>query len=252
MKKFTLTVLFILAAFTTFAQQISETPAPYAQRKFFDSTSYIIPLLVRAALKAAPEMKRSDAARRVADLDLKMAKNEILKQFYINGNYNYGSSEGNLINAVQGSSLNAFANNGKALYLVGINLNISLEQLFGGIHQRVEKQKSVVDEVNAERATNETAIRVKIITLYNALVLSKKLFEHSEDALQSANVNKELVDKQFKNGEIKVTDQMASNDLYSRAVVDEQTAKSNYQLNVLLMEEAIGMKLNQFIYDYVK
>jgi len=251
MKTTLLTILLISITAATFAQQGTAMPTVYEQQKFFDSTSYVLPLLIKAAIKNAPEIKRADAARKIADIDLKQSKNEILKQFYINGNYNYGSTP-NYINAVQTSSFNAFNQNGRALYLVGINLNISLEQMFGGIHQRVTKQKLVMEEVQAESREAESALRIKIITYYNALVLSKKLFEQAEDALQSAYVNKQLVDKQFKAQEVKVTDEMSANDLYSRAVVDEQQAKSTYQLNVMLLEEAIGMKLNQFINDNIR
>jgi outer membrane protein TolC len=250
MKIFTFLICFWCLAFASFGQSGNITPA-YAQRKFFDSSDVVLPVLINVAINASHEVKKATYARAVAENDLKQSKNEILKSFYFNGNYNYGSGSNSILN-VQQNQFNAFAKSGSALYLVGFNMNITFEQIFGGISKRVNKQKLVVDEASEDAKIQETAVRVKIITLYKTLLLSKILYDHAEDALQTANVNKSLVDKQLRAGEVKLTDQMAANDLYARTLADREQAKSNYQLNVMLLEEAIGMPLNQFIKDNVK
>ena len=243
--------LVALSLIVSFASGQPPAPSAGAQHKFFDSTSYVLPILIKVALTVAPEMKRQAAMKKVAENDLKQSKNEILKSFYVNGNYNYGSTP-NSISGVQTSQFNAFNQNARALYLVGVNLNLSFEQIFGGIRTRIDKQKLIVEEAVQGAKADENTIRVRIITLYNALRLSKVLYGHAVDALQTAAISKSLVDKQLKAGELKITDQMASGDLYTRAETDLETTKSNYQLNLLLLEEAIGMPVNQFIVDYVK
>lgn len=251
MKRFLFLSIFAFIFSFSFAQQ-AMMPVEYAQKKFFDSSATVLPLLINAALKNAPEMKKQESMKNVAAIDLKLAKNEILKQFYINGNYNYGSTSGSAITGIQNSQFNAFSRGGSAIYLVGLNLNLSFEQLFGGIGSRIKKQKLIVEQTDVETTITESSVRIKVITLYKGLLLSKILYDHSVDALQTAYVNKNLVDKQFRSGEVKVTDQMASNDLYARAVTDMEQTKSNYQLNLLLLEELIGMPFNQFVKENIK
>ena len=250
MKKSLILLAFTFVASLTFAQD-NTIPDARAQKKFFDSSAVVLPILIKVAITNAPEVKRLQATRKIADVDYKISKNEVLKQIYLNANYNYGSTQSE-INGVQTRQINAFSSGGSAIYLVGLNVTFSLEQMFGGISSRINKQKLVVEQAKEDNLAGEGSIRVKIITLYNALLLSKVLYDHAEDALQTAYVNRNLVDKQFKANEVKVTDEMASNDLYARAQTEREQTKSNYQLNLLLLEEAIGMPVNQFIKDNVK
>jgi outer membrane protein TolC len=258
MRKYTLTILSVFFTSILLAQ---DSPPPLQKhKKFFDSTQYVLPRLISVASKVDPENARQLAVKKIGYNDLRQNKSEILKSFAFISNYSYGSiptylnTTGTTSDVIQspGASLNAFSQTARALYTIGFGFNISFEQVFGGIRNRIEKQNLVIEENNADTVIEKKALRIKIITQYQALLLAKILFDHSQDALQTAYVNKTLVDKQFANHEAKVTDQMTAQDLYEKAVTDSEQSKSNYTLALLIMEESIGMTVNAFINAYIK
>jgi outer membrane protein TolC len=252
----------ILSIFISSVLLAQDSPPPLQKhKKFFDSSEYVLPILINVASRVDPENARQQAIKKIAYNDLRQDKSEILRSFAFISNYSYGSiptylnsttTSSNVVVQSPGASLNAFSESARALYTVGLGFNISFEQLFGGIHNRIDKQKLVIEENNADTVIEKKALRIKIITQYQALLLAKILYDHAEDALQTAYVNKTLVDKQFTNHEAKVTDQMTAQDLYEKAVTDSEQTKSNYRLALLIMEESLGMTVNAFINAYIK
>ena len=215
---------------------------------FFTAPDKVLPRLYVAAAKHSAALARLDARKGVANEDLKLSRKHLLNIVSVVSSYNYGSLPYFATADVNGGSRPAFVTNpfsqgARAVYTVGMNLVMPLDML-AGRRSTVHRQELIVTEAEAERNDAEMQVRIKVIEQYQALTLAHTVVQHYQDALQSANVNKKITDKRFREGEIKVDEQLNAIDFYNRAVLTEAEAKSKYQTALLLMENMIGGPIN--------
>jgi len=216
------------------------------QKNFFDSSEVVLPILYNAAIKNATSLEILDISKQSAYDDLALAKKELLRNISFNTGANYGntntslSNQGGVVVPVYGT----IGNRSNTSYSAGVSMGINLEQLLGGRRLRLHRQQLAIDQVEVNKKAGERAIRQQVINLYQNLVLSRTVLAHSEDALQSALVNKNLAEKQFQQGEILVNVQMGINDMYTSTVLARDQAANNYKTTLLLLEELIGMPVS--------
>lgn len=224
------------------------------QDRLFKSPETVLPLLYEAAISHSAVIERLDAAKQVADEDIKLARKKILNSFSVGASYNYGTlpyftttGSGGNIDPVK-SQLNAFTLPARAQYNTGVNMIVPLEAL-SSRRNLVHKQELLVQQAAAERKVGESEIRREVIILYQDLTLAKANLQHYQDAVQSASISKKLADTKFRGGEIQVDEQMAAMDLYSKAILAQEEAKNKYQTSLLLLEDLVGTPLNQLLSD---
>ena len=215
---------------------------------FFNVPEKVLPRLYEAAAKHSADLARLEARKGVANEDLKLSRKHVLNMVSVVSNYNYGSLPYFATADANGSSRPAFVTNpfsqgARAVYTVGMNLVVPLDMV-AGRRSTVHRQELMVTQAEAERDDGEMKIRTAVIEQYQALTLARIVMQHYRDALQSANVNKKIADKKFREGEIKVDEQITAIDFYNKAVLAEAEAKSKYQTAVLLMENMIGGFIN--------
>jgi outer membrane protein TolC len=250
MKKTILAFLFTFSLISCFSQDTTIHPENI-QVSFFDSSDAVLPQLIKAALKNAPAMAILNTGKQTAENNLRLSKKEFLKDFNLQGGYNYGN-----INTVfpntDGQSVPVFYDGSRirSTYTAGVGVGINLEQLFGGKKLRVEKQRLSIQQSEAELKEGEKEIRRQVITLYQQVKLSKAVLQHTQDALQTAYVNKTLAEKQFKEGNMQVNEQMTTNQLYTTALLAAEQAKNTYQTNLMLLEEMVGIPVLPLLSTY--
>ncbi|MDX5421013.1 MAG: TolC family protein [Hymenobacteraceae bacterium] len=216
------------------------------QEVFFNSPDVALPLLIDAAARNSAEVEVLEASNQIAQDQLSLEKKELLRGVRLHSAYSYGSMV-NVFDREALNNLNAFSQDARSMYTVGVSIGYSLEQLFGGRRLRVHQREMQLKQVEAQRRIGERDLRKEIIALYQELKLARKVLEHSQEAMQSANVSKNLAERQFRSGQIKVDEQMAVNELYSNAFLAHEQAKSKYQTALLYLEEAIGMTIENLM-----
>jgi len=215
------------------------------QDKFFKNPEQALPLLINAAIKNSYEMTRVDYQSEMAKQQLKLTKKQIF------GGVSLGTGIG------YGTRLNGFGDNNSAVinpfnlpafasYTVGLNAGISLMNIIGRKHQ-IRVGELTIKQIEEDRNIGERAIRQNVITAYQNLSLAKIVLDNSQEALQTALVSRNIATKQFREGDIQVVDQMSVNQMYNAAAVQQKQAQNNFQTSVLLLEEMIGMKLNNLM-----
>lgn len=250
MKKAILAFLLTFSLTFCFSQDTT-THLANMQVSFFDSSDAIIPVLIKAALKNAPQMAILNTGKQTAENNLRLSKKEFLKDFNLQGGYNYGN-----INTVfpntDGQSVPVFYDGSRirSTYTGGVGVGINLEQLFGGKKLRVEKQRLAIQQSEEEIKEGEKEIRKQVITLYQQVKLSRVVLQHTQDALQTAYVNKTMAEKQFKEGNMQVSEQMTTDQLYTTALLAAEQAKNSYQTNLMLLEEMVGIPVLPLLSTY--
>jgi len=219
---------------------------------FFDSSDVVIPILIRAALKNAPQMAVLVIEKQTAENGLELAKKEFLREVNLHTGYNYGN-----INTIMPHNDNqpipAYYSGSQARYsyYAGIGIGVSLEQFFGGRKLRTDKQRLAIQQSEAEIKEGERLIKNQVISLYQNVKLARVTVQHTQDALQTAYVNKTMAEKQFKEGSIQVSQQMTADQLYTNALLSAEEAKNKYQTNLYFLEALVGIPVLPLLSPYL-
>ncbi|PIQ20308.1 MAG: hypothetical protein COW65_15745 [Cytophagales bacterium CG18_big_fil_WC_8_21_14_2_50_42_9] len=239
MKKIVFSLILALNGLVVFGQTKTSSANNW-QDKFFKNPETTLPLLINAATKNSYELHRIDAQSQMAQEQLKLTKKQIYSNVSLGSGVGYGTRLGNFSD-VNGVNIRPYKN-----YNVGINAGISLTNILGRKHQ-IKMGELSIQQIEDDRNLGERTIRQNIISAYQNLSLAKVVLDNSQEALQTALVSKNLATKQFREGDIQVVDQMSVNQMYNSAVVQQKQALNTFQTSVLLLEEMIGMKLNDLM-----
>jgi len=251
MKKILLAILFVPAMLVGFSQQKQVQPGK-TQMAFFDSSDLVIPVLIRAAIRNAPQMAILSTEKQTAENSLELSKKEFLRDVNLHTGYNYGNI--NTImphNDIQPVSTFYNGNQARYSYYAGIGIGINLEQFFGGKKLRNDRQKLAIQQSEAEIKEGEKEIRNQVISLYQNVKLARVVVQHTQDALQTAYVNKTMAEKQVQEGNMQVSEQMTANQLYTNALLAAEEAKNKYQTNIFLLEELVGIPVLPLLNPYL-
>ncbi|RZK24760.1 MAG: hypothetical protein EOO56_00125 [Hymenobacter sp.] len=253
MMRTALPLLLLLASGQVGYSQTAPTGAagntPDALQTFFTAPEQVLPRLYEAAIAHSGEIERLEALRNVANEDVLLAKKHILNTIALSGGYTYGTLP-YFATAESVSSpvylANPFGLGARAQFTTGVGIVAPLDVL-ASRRTNIRRQEHVVDQTIAQRKSQETIIRQQVIIQYQTLVLARATQQASQEGLQSANIGKKIADKRFKDGDIQIDEQMAAQDLYTRAVLAQEEARNRYQTAQLLLEDLIGTSINNIM-----
>jgi outer membrane protein TolC len=234
------------------ASAAQTTPPDNNLRTFFSAPELVLPKLYEAAIIHSGEISRLDASRSVAEADVKLARKRLLNMLALTGSYTYGTlpyfataqtnTGPNSEPVPPVYQVNPFNLGARAQFSIGAGFVVPIDML-ATRRTTINRQNFVVDQAVAQRTSQEAAIRQMVIVQYQALALARATQQNAQEALQSANVSKQIADRRFKQGEIQVDDQMAAMDYYSKAQLGYEEARNRYQTAQLLLEDIIGMPI---------
>ena len=242
-------VLLLLLAWVGPARgQSAPAKAENGTALFFNSPDLVLPRLYEVAIQHSAEVARLEAGKAIASEDIRLAKKRTLNMFSVSSSYVYGTlpyfATADATTPIY--QLNPFNQGARAQYSLGVNATVPMDVLFGR-RSTVHRQELMLDQAVAARNVQESAIREIVIKQYQALVLARVTMQNYQEALQSAGITKRLADKKFKEGEIQVDEQIVAIDFYNKAVLAETEARNKYQTALFLMENLIGMSINNFM-----
>jgi outer membrane protein TolC len=245
MKRTIITLFLSLQVLLVLGQNEPTQPEDPMER-FFSSSDYALAMLYDAATKYAAEIERADASKIIAAEEIKTSKTQILSGISLGTNYSYGTwmRFNNIEQPVD--PWNAFSMPARSNYSIGLNMSFPLLN-FVNRRSEITKREMGLKQAEADRKQVERQIRQEVIMLYQQLVLAREVLQNYQDAYQSANINKELAEKRFREGSIQVDEQIAALDYHSKASLALQEAKNTYTTNLLLLEERIGTTINTLI-----
>ncbi|WP_207432159.1 TolC family protein [Sabulibacter ruber] len=245
MKKITLAILLAFQGMLVMAQSGTTQEATDWEKKLFNS-EYALPILTEAAITNAAELENADAAKLQAIEQKKIIRKNFYSGFSINSAYTYGSLGNYNLNGEPINSFNAFDAPLRARYNVGLSMSLPLGQLLSR-HNLIKNQELAIAQAEGSRKLAERAVRQRVITLYQNLVLAKSQLELQQQAYQSAVVTHKLAEKQFKSGEIQIDAMSTVQQAFTSSSAALKQAKVNYETQLLLMEDTIGMRLIDLI-----
>ncbi len=209
-----------------------------AQAPEFDSlltkafeTDELLPFLMDSALKYAPSIKRLQSNIEGLKENLSISKNLILSGVNANSSYNYGTNY-SAVSSQNGASL---TNSQSGFYNVGIGIQLPLNQFLNRKHI-LKAGQSQVEMAKSEKDIAAFDVKQAVIILYHQFKLAHKLVAVSSKNNRSAQINYAMMEKDFIQGQVTVTQLAAVTEIANKSVVEFETAVNNFQSVYMQLE----------------
>lgn len=128
-------------------------------------------------------------------------------------------------------------------YGMGLYMKLPLGDILNRKNQ-VKRASVELDEAIHLSKAQEEETRQAVIRLYEELLMRQKLLSIRSEALGNARVNAEMVEKEFRNGVIPVSEYVRISDIVSRAASEYEIEKKEFALSRLLLQDITGVIIN--------
>lgn len=237
----TLLISLVLALHTSLAiGQVKPGPSDAWQSVFFDSPAKALPILTEAAMKHSGAIKALEIDKALEQENIKLAKKVILNSFGVNAGYTYGNQIG--FGVANAGDPNQFRTFNASRYQAGVNFALPLGQVVSRGNQ-IKREQLNYQRAEALRQERELLLHQQIITLYQNVLLARKVLTLQQEAFVNTRTNYQLAEKQFRQGQVTLQELSGANSQLTAVSVAQESARSQYDTTFMLLEEVVGEKI---------
>jgi len=233
--------LFLLAG-------LSWSPVLRAQTTSADTPKdlYIPPMLelIDSALKHSAMAQYRTLDIEARKINLKSESIYWTRNLGLQADTRYGTFD-NFSTNNNGQSTTLFNSTSKQFnYGVGLYIKLPLGDVLNRKNQ-INHAKVELEQAKQLALAQDEDIRQTVIRKYQELLLRQRLANIRSTALGNARVNMEMVEKEFRNGVIPVTEYVRISDIVTRAEAEYEEAKTEFIAAKLSLEEMVGFSFSQ-------
>ena len=196
--------------------------------------------LIEAAIKHNPMVKFRNLGVDVKESLVKSEKNYWTRNFGIQADVEYGNLN-NSSYRLEENNPDVFSTSTTQFnHGVGVYLKFPIFDFINRKDQ-IKQAKIEVDQAKSMAEAQIEELRVLVINLYHNVLLKQKLLNIKSQNLGSARVNMEMVEKEFRNGVIPVTEYVRISDMTSKIQAEYETSKSEFILAKKILENTVGV-----------
>lgn len=245
MKKTVLTIIIIATVVTSYGNQL------LAQVSYKDSlaksNSIIFPpltTLIDSAIKNNAAVRFRQQNIDAKDASLKSEKNYWTRNFGLMAESRYGTFD-NYFYKTDGPSSDFYNSTNKQMnYMLGLYLKFPIVDMVDRKNQ-VKRATAELDQAKSLVEVQEQEIRQLVIRQYQDVLLKQRLVNIQSVALGNAKVNLDMVEKEFRNGQIPVSEFVRISDIVSRVETDYEKAKTEFITAKLILEDITGLSFSK-------
>lgn len=208
-----------------------------------DSVVIFPPLrdLIDSAISHHPGVRYRSFEVKVKESNLQTQQNSWTRNLGLQTDTRYGTFD-NFSSNDNGQSTTLLNTTNKQLnYGIGLYMKLPLYDLLNRKNQ-VKQAKNELEQARSLEEVQETEIRQMVIKQYQDALLRQRLLRIKAQNLGNARVNMEMVDKEFRNGIIPVSEYARISDIVFRAETDFESAKTEFITAKMILEEMVGFK----------
>lgn len=244
MRKLWFCLAFSLHATLALSQQTNSAPPETWQTVFFEMPTKALPLLTKAAIEHSAQLNALEVEKSINQLDVKLTKQKILDAVSFGGSYTYGNlSSVALADPLNSNQFNTFSS---SRYSTGVLLALPLGQIVGRGNQ-IRKEELNLRHTEAVRQDREDQIRQQLISLYQNVLLARKLLTIQQDAYVTVQTRYDLAERQFRQGQMLLADYSQAATTLTAAAVAQEAARNQYNTSFMLLEEVVGTKISSLM-----
>lgn len=201
-------------------------------------------VLIDSAVTNNPLVKFRDQQIIVNESKLKSKKVEWTRNLGIQGNIGYGNLYNSSTNTTDGIDPLPFATNRvETQYIGSVYINFPLYTAVDRKNQ-IKMARTEIDQANSMAEQQRLETRMLVIRQYNDLILAQRMMRIRARYMETARINMQMVEKEFSNGVIPVTELTRITEIATRAEADYESALTDFLTAYLVLEEIIGMRFN--------
>jgi len=208
-----------------------------------DSVVIFPPLsdLIDSAIKYHPGIRYREYEVKVKESNLISQQNNWTRNMGVQADSRYGTFDN--FSANDNGQFTTLLNttNKQFNYGFGVYMKLPIYDLLNRKNQ-LKQAKNEVEMARSLGEVQETEIRQMVIKQYQDALLRQRLIRIKAQNLGNARVNMEMVEKEFRNGIIPVSEYARISDIVYRAETDYELAKTEFITAKLLLEEIVGFK----------
>jgi len=232
-----------------FCQSLVFTTEGFAQsvRQFnmlTDDISTMIPpltVLIDSAVAHNPTLKSSDLQVIIKKYALKSDKNVWTKNLNLQADLRYGNFTNYATDNVDNIAVSTTRS--ELRYGVGGSVKFVVYDFLDRKNQ-IRMAKTEIDLANSIFEEKKSELRKIVILQYNDLILKQRLMKLSSKNIETAKINMQLVEKEFLNGVIPMTEYARISGTVSDSEVSFENARMDFLSAYMILEEIVGMKFN--------
>lgn len=249
MMKWLIGTLLLMPGAAALAQTPTATkPAENWQTTFFEAPTVAVPQLMAAAIKHSAAIKSISIEQSINKEDLKIAQKNILNSVALGASYNYGnlSSIGGFQTDASGNPTGGVNTYSSGRYFAGVNLAVPIDRLVtrGNL---IRKERLNLERTESVQKEREDVIRQQVITLYQNVLLTRKLLTLRQESYVNAQTSYRLAEKQFRQGQLALADFNQASSLFTDVNIAQEAARNQYDTAFMLLEEYVGEKIATII-----
>ncbi|WP_259016108.1 TolC family protein [Emticicia fluvialis] len=239
--------IFLVSYFFTISETRAQVTAADDALTRALATDALLPLLIDAALKNSPQIKKLNSNLKAAESTLKYNKNLIYSGITVGGNYHYGTNYSAVTDQTSYENvLNRLTMVQSGFYSVGGGISFPLSGLLNRKHL-INTGKAQIESIENDKDVSALSIRQDVIALYQELKLSHKLLAISSSNKQAFQVNYNLAEKEFLQGQLSVSEVSRMLDYINKAKMEYETTLNKFQTNLFQLESFTGVSLSSLL-----
>ena len=195
-------------------------------------------------------MKHSSTVRfRALDIEAKSAllvseKNYWTRNIGFVADTRYGTYDNFSLNATDYSTTKFNTTSRQMNYGFGVYMKFPIVDLLDRKNQ-VKRARSELEQAKSMSEAQQEELRQQVIRQYQVVLLKQKLLNIQSLALGNARVNVDMIEKEFRNGLIPVSEYVRISDIVSRVESDYEKAKSEFITEKMILEDIVGFSFKE-------
>jgi outer membrane protein TolC len=176
------------------------------------------------------------------DANLKSKRQYWTRNFGLQVNSGYGTF--NNLSSISGdnSTVNLASNTQQLNYNVGFYLKMPVLDVINR-KTEIKQAKAELEQAKSLAKSQVDELTQVVIRNYQDLLLKEDLLALRASNLGNAKVNMEMVDKEFRNGLIPISEYVRISDMTSRIAAEFEQAKSEFLVSKKLLENLTGIEI---------
>ena len=231
----------LLGVFSTSANCQKISTDSLLSRAF--ANDQLLPILVNSAQKFSPEMKRFANGIELATANQKIAKNVIFSGISFISSYQYGT---NYSAVNEANNPNRFSTNQTGFYNIGAGFQLPIVNIINRKHLIQQTQSQINIALN-DKESAALLIKQRVIEYYQELKLAHKLVLISNNIKQSAQLNYQMAERDFLQGQITVDQNSRVLDLVNKSKIEYETYLNRFQTSLMQLDAYTGVSFSSLL-----
>lgn len=110
---------------------------------------------------------------------------------------------------------------------------------------QVKRANAELEQAKSMAQAQQEELRQQVIRQYQDVLLKQKLLNIQSLALGNARVNVDMIEKEFRNGLIQVSEYVRISDIVSRVESDYEKAKTEFITAKMILEDIVGFAFTE-------